>query len=114
MDIYLYRADVFAGPPLDITGYDVVAEDGEIGTIDESSYDDGAACLVVDTGFWIFGKQRMIPAGVVTRVDPVEEKVYVAMTKDQIKDAPDYDADKHRDEPHDYHDEVGGYYERYG
>ena len=26
--------------------------------------------LVVDTGFWIFGKKRLIPAGVVTHVDP--------------------------------------------
>jgi len=114
VDIYVYRADVFAGPPLDITGYEVEAEDGHIGKVDESTYDEGAACLVVDTGFWIFGKKRMIPAGVVNRVDPVEEKVYVGMSKDQIKDAPDYNDAKHRDEPHDYHDEVGDYYKSYG
>ena len=41
--------------------------------------------LVVDTGFWIFGKKRLIPAGVVDRVDHDDRKVYVSMTKDQIK-----------------------------
>ena len=30
------------------------------------------------------------------RVDPADEKVYVRMTKDQIKDAPDYDPDRNR------------------
>jgi hypothetical protein len=111
MEIYLYREDVFAGPTVDITDYDVEAADGPIGRIDESTYDDGQACLVVDTRFWIFGKKRMIPAGVVDRVDPVDETVYLGMTKEQIRKAPDYDAEKHREEPHEYHDEVGGYYE---
>ena len=45
----------------------------------------------MDTGFWIFGKKRMIPAGVVTSVDHEDETVSVGMTKDQIKSAPDYD-----------------------
>lgn len=40
-----------------------------------------------------FGKKRVIPAGAVTDVKVDDEKVYVSMTKDQIKDAPDYDAD---------------------
>ena len=53
----------------DFVGYDVEATDGTIGKIDESSYDASCAYLVVDTGFWIFGKRRMIPAGVVERVD---------------------------------------------
>ena len=48
---------------------------------------------MVDTGFWIFGKKRMIPAGVVRAIDVDEKKVFVAMTKDEIKGAPDYDDD---------------------
>ncbi len=39
------------------------------------------------TGPWIFGKKVVLPAGVVERVDPDEEKVYVHRTKDQIKDS---------------------------
>jgi hypothetical protein len=74
----------------DIVGYDVEATDGEIGKIDESSTATGRGYLIVDTGFWIFRKKRLLPAGVVSRVDHDGHKVYVAMTKDQMKDAPDY------------------------
>ena len=81
-------------PDRDLVGYDVEAADGSIGKIDEASNDASASYLVVDTGFWIFGKKRLIPAGVVERIDPNDEKVYVRMTKDQIKDAPDWDPDR--------------------
>ena len=93
---------------------DVVATDGDIGKIDEASTDTSRQYLVVDTGFWIFGKKRMLPAGVVRAVDVDEKKVFVAMTKDEIKGAPDYDEEHHkRDEPA-YHDEVRGYYDAWG
>jgi len=78
-------------PERDVVGYDVEATDGSIGTIDEASNRAASSYLVVDTGFWIFGKKRMIPAGVITRVDDEEQKVFVAMTKDQIKSAPDFE-----------------------
>ena len=45
----------------DLTGWDVEATDGHIGKVDEATYEDASSCLVVDTGFWIFGKKRMIP-----------------------------------------------------
>ena len=104
MEIYEYRMDVYAPASggdarasqlPDVTGYDVEATDGHIGKVDEATNEPQSSCLVVDTGFWIFGKKRMIPAGVVQRIDPDEKKVFVGMTKDQIKDAPDYDADRH-------------------
>jgi len=113
MEIYTYRVGVYEVPGTDVTGFDVEAEDGHIGKVDEASYDDEASCLVVDTGFWIFGKKRMIPAGVVKRIDSEEKKVYVAMTKDQIKDAPDYGADRHRDDEAAHHREQAGYYGDY-
>src|ERR1700752_3820929 len=75
----------------DITGYDVEAADGSIGKIDESSAAAGSAYVVVDTGFWIFGKKRLVPAGVIDRVDRNNEKVFVRMTKEQVKNAPDFD-----------------------
>ena len=49
----------------DLVGYDVEATDGHIGKIDEASNEAAGQYLVVDTGFWIFGKKRLIPAGVV-------------------------------------------------
>ncbi len=82
----------------DLVGYDVEATDGEIGKIDDSSTEAGRQHVVVDTGFWIFGKKRMIPAGTITRIDHTEEKVFVSMTKDQIKGAPDHDDTRHGDD----------------
>ena len=72
----------------DLTGYDVEAVDGSIGKIDEVSNDAGASYVVVDTGFWIFGKKRLIPAGVIERINDGSRQVYVAMTKNHIKNAP--------------------------
>ena len=79
-------------PDRDVVGYDVEATDGRIGKIDEASNEAASSYLVVDTGFWIFGKKRLIPAGVIRRVDDEDRTVHVSMTKDQIKSAPDYEA----------------------
>ena len=111
-EIYTYRAEVFVPvPSVDLTGFDVEAADGHIGKVDEATYESGSSCLVVDTGFWIFGKKRMLPAGVVERVDPDEKKVFVSLTKDQIKNAPDYDEERHRGDERGHHDENAAYYE---
>jgi hypothetical protein len=73
-------------------GYNVEALDGSIGKVDQTpSFSAGQQALAVDTGVWIFGKQRLLPAGVVDRIDPSEHKVYVNLTRAQIKDAPDWD-----------------------
>ncbi len=120
MEIYTYRIGVIApiedtgdtGSQLpDLTGFDVEAVDGHIGKVDEATYEESSSCLVVDTGFWIFGKKRLIPAGVVQRIDPEQRKVYVNMTKDQIKSAPDYEPERHEKDEKGYHKEVGEYYE---
>ena len=90
MSTWTYRDNLSAGQR-DLVGYQVEATDGSIGKIDEASDEAGAAYVVVDTGFWIFGKKRMIPAGVIDRINVDAQTVYVRMTKDQIKDAPDFD-----------------------
>jgi hypothetical protein len=57
----------------------------------EATYESGASYLVVDTGPWIFGKKVMLPAGVIDRVDLENEKAFVSLTKDEIKNAPELD-----------------------
>jgi hypothetical protein len=91
----------------DVTGFDVEATDGHIGKVDGATYETGGSYLVVDTGFWIFGKKRMIPAGLVDRVDPEESKVYLRATKDDIKKAPDYDSNRRSE---DQRDDVDAHY----
>lgn len=106
VDIWTYREQT--GTTSDITGYGVEALDGSIGKVDEASYDVGAGYVVVDTGPWIFGKKVMLPAGTIARVDRDDEKVFVNRTKDQIKNAPEFDESSYRDEP--YRSELGSYY----
>ncbi|MBB5085136.1 PRC-barrel domain-containing protein [Nonomuraea endophytica] len=106
-----YRDDAGHDPTSSLIGYDVEATDGKIGSVDEESNEVGASYLVVDTGFWIFGKKVVMPASTITRIDPQEEKVYLARTKEEIKDAPEYDEKTYRDT--DYQRQVGDYYGRY-
>lgn len=95
--------------PSDLVGFHVEATDGGIGKIDEASEEASRSLLVVDTGPWIFGKKVLVPAGIVERVDLDGETVYVNRTKDEIKNAPEFDRDTHlRDE--EYQNRLGGYY----
>ena len=113
-DVWTYRDTV--GSDLgtrDLTGYDVHATDGDIGTVDRHSIEVGRNYLVVDTGFWIFGKKRVVPAGVVNLVDHANKKVHVAMTKDQIKSAPDFEDTDRKYGDSDY-EQFGAYYRDYG
>jgi hypothetical protein len=91
-----------------LSGFSVEALDGGIGKIDDATYDVGQSFIVVDTGKFIFGKKVMLPAGVVRDVDLDTETVFVNRTKDQIKNAPEFDEDKYQDPK--YRDELGGYY----
>jgi hypothetical protein len=114
-NVWAFRSTLGAdiNRPDRIVGYGVEASDGHIGKIDAASTDVGRQYLVVDTGFWIFGKKRLIPVGVVDRIDHADEKVYVQMTKDQIKNAPDYDeAMTAADDA--YYDKYSSYYGPFG
>ena len=93
----------------DLRGFDVQAIDGGIGAVDETMHEAGAGHLIVDTGPWIFGKKVMLPAGVVDRVDLDSETVYVNRSKDEIKNAPEFEPERHRDDD-EYRSRLGGYY----
>jgi hypothetical protein len=95
----------------DLSGLAVEAVDGSIGKVDEATNDVGQSFIVVDTGPWIFGKKVMLPAGVVERVDTDEQTIYVNRTKEEIKNAPEFDPERGIDPT--YQDELGGYYGRY-
>jgi hypothetical protein len=59
---YRESSGMTATGPADLVGFDVEATDGNIGKIDEATYDVGGSYVVVDTGPWIFGKKVMLPA----------------------------------------------------
>jgi hypothetical protein len=105
-DIWTYSDEAIGD--VDLTGYSVEAVDGGIGKIDEATYEIGGSHVVVDTGPWILGKKVLLPAGVITRIDPESETAYVRATKDEIKNSPEYDKDVVVDDS--YRTRVGGYY----
>ncbi|MER5307763.1 PRC-barrel domain-containing protein [Streptomyces sp. NPDC002773] len=96
-----------------LTGYKVEATDGSIGKVDKHSDEVGDAYLVVDTGVWIFGKEVLLPAGLVSRVDPQEQKIYVDCSKEQVKDSPEFHRETHLGDAQ-YRDQLGTYYHRPG
>ena len=105
-DMWTYRDSTIEH--MNVVGFDVEATDGSIGKVHEATYDVGASRIVVDTGPWIFGKKVLLPAGVIDRVDTADEKVFVSLTKDEIKNAPEYDEEMGFTE--DYRGTLGDYY----
>jgi hypothetical protein len=111
-DIPLYRAvgdpDTPVGIAVEISGYEVEAIDGSIGKVDAATNDVAPQYIVVDTGPWIFGKKVVLPVELVGRIDTNEQKVGVNRTKDEIKNAPEFD-EAQMPAP-DYRAEIESYY----
>ncbi|MEV7537033.1 MULTISPECIES: PRC-barrel domain-containing protein [Streptomyces] len=97
------------GPDSDLTGYKVAATDGDIGKVDKHSNEFANQYIVVDIGVWIFGKKVLLPASTVTAIDNEERRILVSLTKERIKNAPEFDEEKHLGDPA-YRDQLGGYY----
>ena len=95
--------------PRDAIGYDVLATDGSIGKIDETTDAVGLGHMVVDTGWWIFGKKRLLPVSTIRSIDHERQSVTIGVDKATVRNAPDLDEARRRDEA--YLDEVGRYYD---
>ena len=109
VDVWTYRGSVDAEVSgTNVVGYGVEAHDGSIGKVDDATYEVGSSYLVVDTGPWIFGKKVMLPAGVIQSVDHENEKIFVDRTKDEIKNAPEFEDSFILDE--EYRGKLGSYY----
>lgn len=96
----------------DIHGLSLYAEetDEKVGSVDDLLVDEEGnfRYLVVDLGFWIFGKKVLLPIGR-ARINFQEHRVYaLGMTKKQAKDLPEYNESMAVD--YDYEEWVRGYY----
>ena len=109
-DVWMYRDPTLATSlsKQEIVGFGVESIDGPIGKIDDASFETDTGHVVVDTGPWIFGKKVMLPVGVLRNVDHENEKVFVNRTKDEIKNAPEFDENLRNDEG--YRMKLGTYY----
>ena len=106
--VEMWTFTVDTPPTINLTGFKVEALDDEIGKVDEATNEVGGSFIVVDTGPWIFGKKVILPAGIVERVDPDDETVFVDRTKDEIEHAPPYGESTQPGEV--YRTELGDYY----
>lgn len=96
----------------DIKGSGVYTEtDEKVGTVDDILLDENTGefrYLVVDLGFWIFGKKVLLPVGR-SRMDQGADRVYVTgLTKEQAENLPEFKSDMAID--HDYEESVRGVY----
>jgi hypothetical protein len=80
-----------------LRGFTIEASDGHIGKVHALLFDSHAwtiRYLVVDTGSWLPGRKVLIAATSLGR-PRWEERVFpVALTREQVRSAPDIDADK--------------------
>jgi len=104
-----YKQEIFGGD--DIKGYEVYsATDEKVGGIHDALVDETGRFryLVIDTGFWVFGKKVLAPIGRV-RMDYDRRRVYITgLTKDQVERLPEYNDDMTVD--YDYEERVRGIY----
>ena len=93
-----------------LTGFEVLAVDGAIGTVETACYDGGRSWFLVDTDFWIFGERRLLPAGTARGVTCNARRLFIGLTKDEVRNAPDYDEEQHREDEPTYLNALGRYY----
>jgi hypothetical protein len=108
MQVDLWTYEIVLPDTTDLEGYDVEATDGSIGKVDEATFDVGSSYIVVDTGPWIFGKKVLLPASAIDRVDMESRKVYVRLSKERIKNSPEFDEKTYTSQ--EYRNRVGSYY----
>ena len=83
-----------------VTGYHIEATDGGIGhvqgmLVDEDSW--AIRYLVADTSNWWLGHQVLFVPQWIQNVSWPEETVSVNLTRQAVKDAPQYDSESHPD-----------------
>jgi len=80
---------------IEVTGYHIQAKDDEIGHVEDFILDDQTwtiRYMVVDTRNWLPGRKVLVAPGWIDSIDWAERKVTVAMTREQVKNSPEYDS----------------------
>ncbi len=100
-----YQEDIFGGE--DIKNFSVYDySNDKIGSVHDIIVDESGRFryLVLDTGFWIFGKKVLLPVGRAS-IDYSQHRVYAKdLTKEQAENLPKYDDDMTID--YDYEEQV--------
>ncbi|WP_088889075.1 PRC-barrel domain-containing protein [Leptolyngbya ohadii] len=109
-----HTKDLFGGH--DITNFSVYANDldndpDKIGSVKNVLVDetDGRfRYFIIDTGFWVFGKQILLPVGM-AQLNHDKERLYVSgITKEQVENLPEFSDDLRID--NEYEERVRSFY----
>lgn len=106
-----YQKEIFDG--YDIKDFDVYAQDDKVGSVKNMMVDEDGTFryFIVDTGFWIMGKEVLLPVGMAT-IDYEDKRVYAPLfSKQQVEDLPEFSEDLAIN--HDYEERVRGVYRPY-
>jgi hypothetical protein len=93
-DVSLSRGDPHLRSAKEVVGYDIQAADGSIGHVKDLLFDDESWMLrffIVDTKNWLPGRKVLISTDWIERVDWVNRSVEVTMTRDEVRNSPEYD-----------------------
>ncbi|MEH1834998.1 MAG: DUF2382 domain-containing protein [Nostoc sp.] len=104
-----YR-DTFEGQDIKGLGVYTQGTDEKVGTVSDVLVDEEGhfRYLVVDLGFWIFGKKVLLPIGR-ARIDYNVDRVYtIGLTREQAENLPEFDERQTLD--YDYEERVRGVY----
>ncbi|MGE5343362.1 MAG: PRC-barrel domain-containing protein [Candidatus Omnitrophota bacterium] len=99
----------------EVTGYHIQAQDDEIGHVDDFIVDDQSWAiryLVIDTRNWWPGKKVLISRQWIDRISWTESKVFVNLTRESVKQAPEYSDESPL--TRDYETQLHHYYNREG
>jgi hypothetical protein len=84
----------------EVIGYHLHATDGELGHVEDFLVEDDSWAIryiVVDTRNWWFGKKVLVSPEWIREVSWNHKKVYVDLTRQSVKGAPEYDSAAHLD-----------------
>ena len=81
----------------EVIGYEIMATDGPIGSVEDFVFDDESWAIrymVVDTGKWLPGKHVLLSPEWIDSVSWSEHEVYVKVARQAIETSPEYDASR--------------------
>jgi hypothetical protein len=94
---------------VDLTGFDMRATDGRVGSVVRSMGESGSQHLIVAPQPPLPGDRRMIvPAGLIDSVDTDARRIHLNRSQNELRNAPSYEAARGLDEA--YRSDVASYF----
>jgi uncharacterized protein YrrD len=97
----------------EVIGSGIQATDGELGHVEDFLIDDRSWAIrymIVDTANWLPGKKVLVAPEWINLVSWADSRVHVSMSREQIKNAPEYDPSRPLEREHEQR--LWQYYER--